>query len=175
MRAPGYHPVAKALHWTVAIAVFGLLGVGLWMTGLPFGLTKLQAYAWHKWIGLVVFLLVLARLAWRRYSPPPPLPETITPLERRLVPIGHWSLLVLLLTQPVTGWLMSSAAGVPVYWFGYVPIPDLLSRDQSLFETLRLVHKVLAFMLMATITMHLLAIVRHDVLRRDGIFRRMWP
>jgi cytochrome b561 len=46
--APTYHAAAKTLHWLTAVAVFGLLGVGLWMTGLPISLLKLQVYNWHK-------------------------------------------------------------------------------------------------------------------------------
>jgi cytochrome b561 len=74
---PTHHPAAKALHWITALLVLGLLGVGLWMTGLPLGFTKLYAYAWHKWIGLVVLLLTAARLLWRWRHPPPPLPGSI--------------------------------------------------------------------------------------------------
>ena len=52
MFAPTYHAVAKALHWLTAVAVLGLLGIGLWMAGLPISLLKLEVYNWHKWIGL---------------------------------------------------------------------------------------------------------------------------
>lgn len=107
---PTYHATAKALHWLTALAVFGLLGIGLWMTGLPIGLQKLQVYNWHKWIGLVVLVLTAARLLWRWRHPPPPLPDTVTRWERALAPIGHWALLVLLLAMPASGWLMNSAA-----------------------------------------------------------------
>ncbi len=123
VRAPTYHGAAKALHWLTALAVFGLLGIGLWMTGLPIGLQKLQVYNWHKWIGLVVLALTAARLLWRYRHPPPPLPDAVTRRERALAPIGHWALLFLLLAMPASGWLMSSAAGVSVSWFGVLPLP----------------------------------------------------
>lgn len=170
-----YRPFAKALHWVTAVAVFGLLALGLWMTGLPISLTKLQAYAWHKWIGLAVLLLTLARIAWRWHSPPPPLPDTVTAWERRLAPLSHGALLVLLLAQPISGWLMSSAGGVDIFWFGLVPLPNLVPRDPDLFEALRMTHHWLAWTLMAVLALHLAAVVRHDILRHDGIFRRMWP
>jgi cytochrome b561 len=170
-----YHPVAKALHWTVALLVLGLLAIGLWMVGLPLGLPKLQAYAWHKWIGLTVLVLTVLRLLWRWRSPPPPLPPTIARWELALAPLAHWTLLALLIAMPVTGWLMSSAAGVAVVWFGVLPLPDLVPRDQQLFAALRTTHHILSRVLMVTIALHLAAVLRHDVLRRDGIFRRMSP
>jgi cytochrome b561 len=169
-----YHPLAKALHWLTAACVLGLLAVGLWMVGLPISLLKLKVYGWHKWIGLVVLVLTAVRLAWRWRSPPPPLPPTVSSWERRIAPFSHGLLLALLLSQPLVGWLMSSAGGVTVYWFGYLPLPDLVPRDQLLFATLRATHATLAFMLMAAIVLHLLAVLRHDLWRRDGIFRRMW-
>jgi cytochrome b561 len=172
---PGYHPVAKTLHWTVALLVLGMLAVGLWMTGLPLGLLKLQVYAWHKWIGLIVLLLTVLRLLWRWRSPPPPLPSTVARWELGLAPLVHWTLLALLVAMPVSGWLMSSAAGVAVVWFGVLPLPDLVPRDQQLFAALRTTHYILSRALMVMIVLHVAAVLRHDVLRRDGIFRRMSP
>src|SRR4051794_31578331 len=113
----GYTPVAKLLHWLTALLVVGMLGVGLWMVGLPISLNKLYVYAWHKWIGLTILLLTVLRLMWRAHSRPPPLPGTVTARERRLAPWGHSALLVLLLAMPISGWLMSSAGGVSVRWF----------------------------------------------------------
>ena len=38
-----------------------------------------------------------------------------------LAPVVHWALLTLLLAMAISGWLMSSAAGVGVVWFGLLP------------------------------------------------------
>lgn len=175
MAAGKHSPAAIGLHWITALAVLGLLGVGLWMVGLPLGLLKLKVYAWHKWIGIAVLALTLARLLWRWRHPPPMLPGSLRDWERRLAPIAHWTLFALLLAMPLSGWLMSSAAGVGLYWFGYIPIPDLVSRDPDLFGALRTVHKVLSRLLIAVVALHVGAVIHHDVLRRDGVFRRMWP
>jgi cytochrome b561 len=157
--ALSYHPITKLLHWLTALGVVGLIGV----------------YAWHKWIGLVILTLTILRLLWRWRVPAPPLPDNVAPWERRLAPLVHWSLLILLPAMPLTGWTMSSAAGVAVIWFGVVPVPDLVPRDPDLFEALRLAHNVLSKLLVAAVLLHWAAVVRHDVLRRDGIFRRMSP
>jgi cytochrome b561 len=169
-----YHPVAKALHWITALLVLGLIGLGLWMVDLPISLTKLLAFAWHKWIGLVVLTLTVLRLLWRWYAPPPPLPGTVEPWHMRLSAISHGLLLTLLLAMPVSGWLMSSAGGVTVYWFGYLKLPDLVERDQLTFQMLRTLHHQLAWLLIGVLVVHVLAVVHHDVVRRDGVFRRMW-
>ena len=77
--------------------------------------------------------------------------------------------------MPISGWLMSSAAGVSVFWFGYIPLPDLVPRDPALFDALRTTHYILSRLLIAVLALHVGAVVHHDVLRRDGVFRRMWP
>ena len=175
MAQSSYHPVAKTLHWVTAAIVLVMLALGLWMTGLPLGFTKLYAYAWHKWIGLVVLVLTLGRLLWRWRHPPPALPDALPAWQLRLAPLAHWALLLLLLGMPISGWLMSSAAGVSVYWFGYIPLPDLVPRDIALFETLRTTHYFLSRLLIVVLLLHVGAVVHHDLLRRDRIFRRMWP
>ncbi len=106
----GYHWLSKTFHWLTALAVLGMICIGWWMTGLALGLFKLQVYTWHKWIGLTVLALTLLCLLWRRRVPPPDLPDTIAPWERKLAPLVHWSLLALLLAMPISGWAMNSAA-----------------------------------------------------------------
>ena len=172
--APTYHAAAKTLHWLTAVAVLGLLGVGLWMTGMQVSLLKLQVYNWHKWIGVAVLVLTALRLLWRWRNPPPPLPDAVARWERALAPAGHWALLLLLLAMPLSGWLMRSAAGISVIWFGMLPLPDLVSRDTALFETLRTAHFWLSRALIVVVVLHVAAVFHHDIIRHDGIFRRMW-
>ena len=68
-----YHPIAKALHWVMALAIFGLLALGFVMSDMPLSPEKLQYFSWHKWAGVSVFALVWLRLAWRVTHRPPAL------------------------------------------------------------------------------------------------------
>ena len=170
-----YAPLAQALHWLTALLVLGLIAVGLWMVALPIGFTKLYAYGWHKWIGLTIMVLTLVRLAWRWRHPPPPLPLRLARWERVLAPAAHALLYLLLLAMPLSGWLMTSAAGLPVFWFGLFQVPDLVGRDPQLFELFRATHHWLSRAVILLLAIHIGAVLRHDVLRRDGVLRRMWP
>jgi len=72
-----YTSTAIALHWLIAALIVAGFTLGISMVGLPLSRQKLQWYAWHKWIGITVWLLSCARLAWRwRHAPPPPPPAT---------------------------------------------------------------------------------------------------
>lgn len=174
-REPVYGPVAKSLHWTTAVAVLGLIAGGLWMVELPIGRQKLVVYAWHKWFGVAVFALAVARLVWRRLRPPPPLPPAVSSWERRLAPWAHGALYAILLAMPVAGWLMSSATGFSVVLFGILPLPDLIERSPEAAVLWKAVHHWLSRVLIVLLALHIGAVLRHDLIRRDGVLRRMLP
>lgn len=60
-----YTSSANSLHWLMAALLTGLFVVDIYMHALPLSPWKLPIYLWHKWVGVTVFLLVPARLAWR--------------------------------------------------------------------------------------------------------------
>ena len=170
-----YTHVAIALHWTIALLVFGGWGLGLYMHELPLSPAKLRYYSWHKWIGVTVFLLALLRVAWLATHRAPPLPAAMSRLQKRLARLTHAALYVLMFALPISGWLMSSAKGVPTVYFGVLPLPDLVAKDKALGERLAEVHELLAFTLAALVLLHLAAALKHQWIDRDGLINRMWP
>jgi cytochrome b561 len=168
-----YTPVAKALHWLMAVLIVGLLALGLVMHEMPLSPRKLELYSWHKWFGVTVFLLVWLRLAWRLTHRPPALPATLSPPMQRLAHAGHALLYGLMIVIPLSGWLMSSAKGVQTVWFGVVPLPDLLPRDRALGDLLQQAHQLLNLLLMLTLAGHVLAALWHHLVLKDDTLRRM--
>lgn len=173
MNAPAYTPVAKGLHWLMAALILGLAALGLVMHEMPLSPLKLELYAWHKWFGVTVFLLVWLRLAWRLTHRPPALPATLSPPLQRLAHAGHALLYGLMIVIPLSGWLMSSAKGVQTVWFGLVPLPDLLGRDRELGDLLQQAHKLLNLLLLLTLAGHVLAALWHHFVLKDDTLRRM--
>lgn len=88
---------------------------------------------------------------------------------------GHGLLYVLIFAAPLSGWMMSSALGFPVVWFGVLPLPDLIGKDKALGELLKLVHQYLNYVFLAVVTGHALAAIKHQWLDRDGTLARMLP
>ncbi len=168
-----YTPVAKGLHWLMAVLILGLLVLGLYMSGLPLSPQKLALYSWHKWAGVTVFVLVWVRLAWRLTHRPPALPDTLAPVMRLAAHAGHGLLYVLMVAIPLSGWLMSSAKGFQTVWFGVLPIPDLLPKDKALGDALQQAHQALNLLLMLTLAGHLGAALWHHVVLKDDTLRRM--
>ena len=168
-----YTPVAKGLHWLMAVLILGLLALGIYMSDLPLSPQKLTLYSWHKWAGVTVFLLVWLRLAWRVTHRPPALPASMSPPMRLAAHAGHTALYGLMVVIPVTGWLMSSAKGFQTVWFGVLPIPDLVGRDKALGDVLQETHEALNLLLMLTLGGHLAAALWHHFVLKDDTLRRM--
>lgn len=170
-----YTRTAKSLHWVMALMFFGVIALGFYMTGLPFSPDKLKLYSWHKWAGVTIFLLALARIAWRVMHRPPALPASMPRLMQLAAHAGHHMLYLLMFAIPLSGWLMSSAKGFQTVWFGVLPIPDLISKDKPTGDVLALVHESLNFLLIAVLAGHIGAALKHHFIDKDDVLTRMLP
>ena len=175
MNTPRYTSIAIGLHWLIALMILGSFGVGLYMTDLTLSPFKLRLYSWHKWAGVTIFTLVLVRCVWRLTHAAPPLPAHMPRWQRIAAEGSHYLLYALMIVIPLSGWLMSSAKGFPTVYFGVIPLPDLLDKNAYLGDTLALVHKTLNFTMMGLVIAHAAAALKHHVIDKDDILRRMLP
>jgi cytochrome b561 len=169
-----YTRPAIFLHWLLALAIVGALGVGLYMTDLPFSPWRLQLYNWHKWAGVTILLLSALRLLWR-LTHRPPAPPAMPAWQRRAAAASHGLMYALFFAIPLLGWAYSSAAGFPIVWFGVLPLPDFVPVDKALAEVLKPWHGNLAKALAALVLLHVAAALKHHFLDRDGLLSRMTP
>src|SRR5574343_386541 len=72
-----YTRTAVVLHWALGLFWLGMVAVGLYMVDLPFSPQRLKLYNWHKWAGMLLLVLSVARLLWRLTHRPPALPAAI--------------------------------------------------------------------------------------------------
>src|SRR5512143_224937 len=172
--APAYSRTAIALHWLAAALIVANLGLGVSMVELPLSPLKLHLFGWHKSIGLTVFLVAAARLAWRHANPPPP-PIAMPEWQRRAATVAHAALYALMLAIPLSGWIYSSSTGVSVVYLGLVPLPDLVAKDKALAAVLKAVHVTLNLGLVSLIGVHAGAALKHHFVDRDAVLRRMLP
>jgi cytochrome b561 len=167
--------LARGLHWTTFLLLLGSFGIGLTMVDMPLSPRKLQVYSWHKWIGVTVFLIAILRLGWRCLHPPPPYPDSMPAWQKVGARLSHGTLYGLLLLMPISGWVMSSALGIPTAYLGLVPLPDPVAPDRELGQSLILVHNILGLALAALIALHIAAAIYHHFVLKDDIMRRMMP
>jgi len=166
--------VSILLHWTVALTVFGLFGLGLWMRGLDYYSPWYRAAPdLHKGIGILLFLVMLLRLAWRLCSPPPAPLASHGPLVRRASKIGHGLLYLGLFALMSAGYLISTADGQPIEVFGGFQVPALLSGLPNQADVAGEVHEWLAWALVGLAILHALAALKHHFIDRDATLVRM--
>ncbi|CAM3968578.1 hypothetical protein D3C76_1044960 [compost metagenome] len=170
MKPVAFHPLARLLHWLMAVLILAMLFVGVSMVS-----DLSPRHTWlvslHKAIGLALLLLVLVRIGVRLSLAPPPLPDDMPPVQRWAAKASHLLLYGLMLAMPVLGWGMQSAGGYPLP----LQLPALLPHDLPLYALLRQAHGWLAYVLFATVLLHLGAALVHGLVRRDGVLRSMWP
>ena len=173
---PRYDPLAMALHWLLAALIVGSFGVGLYMTGLPFSPLRLKIYSWHKWAGVTILALSALRLLWRLGHRPPAPPPGMSALQLASYRISHTLMYLLFFAVPLSGWAYSSAMGMPVAWFGVLPLPDFVPVDHAFAEAvLQPLHRNCAFVLAGVTLLHVAAVLKHHWIDRDGLLKRMWP
>jgi cytochrome b561 len=174
-----YTLTAMALHWLLAVVLFGLFGMGVYMSDLPFSLERLKLYNWHKWAGVTVLILSVVRIGWRLKNPPPALPQAVTlgmPRWQHIAHHGtHHALYALFFVVPLLGWAYSSAAGFQVVLFGVLPLPDFVPADKALAEMIKPLHAAGAFAMAALVVLHVAAALKHQWIDRDGLMLRMLP
>jgi len=170
-----YTAIAVSLHWLMALMILCAFALGLYMADLQLSPTKLKLFSWHKWLGVSIFLVAIARLLWRLTHPAPGLPDTTPGWQRTAAALTHWVIYLLLFMIPISGWLMSSASGFQVVYFGVLPLPDLVHKDKALAEQLKLLHETLNYTLMALLVLHVAAALKHHLLDRDEVLQRMVP
>jgi cytochrome b561 len=173
-----YGAVAILLHWLMAFLVIGLLVLGIYMVTLPdagFNTKKITLILYHKQLGLLALVLLAVRWGWRLTSVLPQLVAHLPDWQKIAARFVHLSFYALMFVLPMTGWLMSSAAGIPVSLFGLFTLPDFLPRDEQLFQRLIDVHKWLAYVLVLVIVVHVGAALRHHFVFKDDTLRKMLP
>ena len=163
---------ARVLHWLMALMIVSMLFVGAGMVA-----TVSDKHTWllalHKPLGISILVLAVLRLTLRLLRKPPALPAELPPLQQFAARASHWLLYALMFALPLIGWAMLSAGGYPVSLGAGVVLPPIAPFDPSAFALLRWLHRTLAYLLFATVLLHLAAALYHGLIRRDGVLRSM--
>ncbi len=167
--------VSQTLHWLIVVLIIVMGYLGLTMVDLPISPHKIATYALHKSIGLTLLALVVLRLLWRLYAGAPAEVPGISRGQHLAATSMHWALYALLLATPISGWVVNSAAGFPLQWFGMINLPALVARDHDLHERMASIHEWLFWTMVALATLHALAAIYHHFFQRDATLARMLP
>lgn len=171
--AAGYTPIARFLHWLIAALVLLMIPLGFVIAYEWGGPAQQFLYNLHKSIGATLIPLVVIRMLYRLTHPAPPLPRDIPAIQRFAAHATHFALYVLILVQPIVGYIMTSAYPAPVPFFGLFNLPAIWPNDRALSDALSLVHRNLGILLAIVAAMHIGAALHHHFVRKDRLLMRM--
>jgi cytochrome b561 len=168
-----YDRGAITFHWimVVLIAVAGTLGL------LHDSFPEQSHNFWinvHALTGLGIWVLLIARFAWRQRHPPPELPPDSGELARRFARPVHLLLYALIFITPVVGFVTFVWHG-RAFDFGLFRVDFGVAKNRAVFAPTEDIHGYLAYALFALVGVHALAALWHHFYRRDRLLARMWP
>lgn len=171
-----YGLVAIALHWAIAVLIISQLVMGTVMVRLANQRLAFDLIQWHKSFGLLTLALVMIRLGWRLANPLPSYPATVSDVETRLARGMHRLLYALMFLLPLSGWALVSVSvlAIPTLAFYLFLVPHLpLGVSEGAEQFWIAVHRQLGYAMMAAVSIHALAALRHHFLLKDGLLVRM--
>jgi cytochrome b561 len=171
--AARYRPGAIAFHWAMFVLVVIAGVLGLLHDSWP---KQTQAF-WiniHVLVGMLLWLLLLARFGYRLRHAPPALPADLGAFSRRFSSPMHLALYALMFVTPIIG-LVTFVYHGRVFNFGLFEFDFGIKKNAAIFRPTEDIHGYLAYALFALASLHALAALGHQFVLRDGLLARMWP
>lgn len=170
----GYGYIAITLHWlsaAVLVATYALME----LKSLATRGSELRSNmpGWHYIAGLTLFFLTWLRLLIRQAGETPLSTPAPTPLKKWLADGMKLALYGILIGEPLLGWLVLSASGTQITYFG-LSLPALISKDLVIAGTLREWHEGIATAGYLLIALHTLAALFHYYIDQDNTVQMMW-
>ena len=169
-----YGIVAMGFHWTIALAITGLVGLGAWMVGLTYyDPWYNDSLALHKAIGIVVLALAVAKFGWKLADRKPGFGPEVKPYERAGATAMHWVLNALMIVLPITGYLISTSEDAAIDMFGLYDLPALFDVSADARDFAIDIHYYVAYGGIALVALHIGASLKHHFIDRGSTLTRM--
>tara|TARA_R110002167_G_scaffold82484_3_gene225058 strand:- start:401 stop:1006 length:606 start_codon:yes stop_codon:yes gene_type:complete len=166
------------LHWGMALAIFFLFGLGLYMVDLTYYDSWYKgSTALHKSIGLCVFMLLVVRVIWRLKvilcSPPVRIKRGHRSLEQWLAVFVHMLLYVMVAFLCFSGYFIATAGGREVEFFSLFSLPPLPVEIENQEDVAGSWHYYLGWGLISLAALHALAALKHHFINHDNTLKNM--
>ena len=167
-----YGVLSRVLHWAMAVAILAMLALGTWIAWTQPTMSNLWLFGLHKSVGLCLLGLVIVRIAWHLFSPPPVPSGTPGTWQLRLARSVHRTIYLLLIAIPLSGWFASSASGIDTVFFGTWVVPPIAPPAADLSDLGFAIHRLLTKVFGLLLAVHVAGALRHGLGAR-GALRRM--
>jgi cytochrome b561 len=170
-----YGRLSMTLHWLMLALMIGVYACIELKGNFPKGSdTRELLKQWHFMLGLSIFALVWLRILARLIAPTPKIMPSIARWQAIPAKLMHLALYLLMIGAPLAGWLILSAAGKPIPFFG-LELPALMAKNPPLAGQIKEWHELAGTAGYWLIGLHALAGLFHHYLVRDNTLLRMLP
>jgi len=169
-----YGKLTIFLHWLVALMVFSLFGLGLWMVDLGYYDSWYKtAPELHKSFGILLFVTMLIRLLVKYVQISPTPLASYSAAEKKIGGIMHGALYLVIFVLMISGYLISTADSRGIEVFSWFTVPSLGELFEQQEDIAGLIHEYVAYTLIAMVVLHVLAALKHHFLDKDKTLLRM--
>jgi len=175
MTTTGYSATAKLLHWTIVALVLVQFVISTLMPDVGPKTVPGTLINLHFSFGVLILVVMAARLAVRLRNPVPLDMPGSPAWERPMAHATHVAFYLILLVGPFLGWASASAHKLPVTVFGLVTLPDIAAPKARWALTAGDVHAYTMWTLLGLVSLHAAAALYHHFVRHDDVLRRMLP
>ena len=168
---PSYPNSTIALHWVVAALIISVGGLGLAFGSAPRSARPVLLNL-HATAGLVMSVAIAARIIWRLVKRQPNFPAGPSRMLEQASKLLHHLMYVLMLAIPLTGLIAFIWHG-RIFNFGAFVLDFGVLSERSVFHPAQTIHVWLAYALLGSITLHVLATIWHQFFLRDKLLGRM--
>lgn len=164
-----------ALHWLMLALLAAVYACIELRELFPKGSDPREALkVWHYMLGLSVLVLVWLRLAVHMIGPVPRIEPEPADWQKLFATLMRVALYVLMIGMPLAGWLILSAEGKPVPFFG-LELPAFVSENKDLAKVAGEIHETAGVVGYWLVGLHAAAALFHHYVVRDDTLRRMLP
>ena len=173
-QAEQFDATSMMLHWLTVVLVACQFATALLHEQFK-GETAVPLLVLHRSAGVLTWLVVVWRLAWRRWRAYlPPFPASMPRVQQWAAKLNEYGLYGLLVLQPVAGVGNTLMRGKPFVLF-FWDVPAVLGPNRPVAHLFAQVHETGAWLLLALIGLHAGAALFHALVLRDRVLQRMLP
>lgn len=132
-------------------------------------------FIFHKNVGVLLLILIAVRLLYRWRNAPPPEPSHLPDWQLKIAGLTHGLLYALLVIMPIAGYVRVRAGGFPIETLDALGIPALVPKSEGLADFAKAIHFYGGWAIAILVAMHVGAALQHGLIKKDGVFSRMWP